>query len=314
MKNKDFVITAFYEFTPLDDLEKLQLNIKELLESLSIKGTVLIAQEGINGTIAGSGNSMQKFQAFLKQKNLFNDSNYKISYSSAEPFPRLKIKIKNEIVSIGNNLADPLSEVGNYVEPRKWNELIKREEVLVIDTRNTYECAIGTFKEAVQPETTNFREFPDWVEKLEQSNLDKNTEIAMFCTGGIRCEKASSLMKRKGFKNVSHLKGGILKYMEAVPEQDSLWEGECFVFDDRVSVNHKLQVGSYEMCHGCRMPITDSDKLSDKYLRGISCPNCYNHKTPEQKQRYADRQKQIDLAKEREKKHIRSIPSSARKG
>ena len=305
MKNKEFKIAAFYQFTPMTNLEELQSSLRKLLESLSVKGTILLATEGINGTIAGSNESMDEFELFLQKKKLFNELNFKISFASIEPFPRLKIKIKDEIVSIGNKKADPLLQVGDYVEPEDWNKLINRKDVLVIDTRNTYENAIGSFENSIQPETTNFREFPDWVNNLDK-NIDKNTEIAMFCTGGIRCEKASSLMKQQGFKNVSHLRGGILNYIETVHEQESLWQGECFVFDDRVSVDHKLNVGSYDMCHGCRMPITEDDKQSIKFLRGISCPNCFDNKTADQKKRYAERQKQIDLAKLRNKKHIGS--------
>ena len=312
MKNLEFKIAAFYSFTPLVNLEELQSYFKKLLGSLSIKGTILLAKEGINGTVAGSNESIDKIKVSLKKKNLLNESNFKISFSSIEPFPRLKIKIKDEIVSIGNKLADPLIEVGDYVEPIEWNKLINKKDILVIDTRNTYECAIGSFKNSIQPQTTNFREFPDWIDKLDKE-IDKNTEIAMFCTGGIRCEKASSLMKRKGFKNVSHLKGGILKYIETVPEQESLWQGECFVFDDRVSVDHKLNVGSYEMCHGCRMPISDTDKQDAEYVRGVSCPNCFNKKTPKQKKRYADRQKQVDLSQLRNEKHIGTNSKSNKK-
>tara|TARA_B100001063_G_scaffold76423_1_gene70668 strand:+ start:237 stop:1175 length:939 start_codon:yes stop_codon:yes gene_type:complete len=305
MNDQEFKIAAFYQFTPMINLEELQSSLRKLLESLSVKGTILLATEGINGTIAGSNESMDEFELFLQKKKLFNELNFKISFASIEPFPRLKIKIKDEIVSIGNKKADPLLQVGDYVEPEDWNKLINRKDVLVIDTRNTYENAIGSFENSIQPETTNFREFPDWVNNLDK-NIDKNTEIAMFCTGGIRCEKASSLMKQQGFKNVSHLRGGILNYIETVHEQESLWQGECFVFDDRVSVDHKLNVGSYDMCHGCRMPITEDDKQSIKFLRGISCPNCFDNKTADQKKRYAERQKQIDLAKLRNKKHIGS--------
>ena len=186
-------------------------------------------------------------------------------------------------------------------------------DVLVLDTRNTYEVSIGTFKKSVQPETTNFREFPDWLESLESSGVDKNKKVAMFCTGGIRCEKASSLMKAKGFSNIYHLQGGILNYMDKVDEKNSLWQGECFVFDDRVALNHNLEVGSYDMCHGCRMPITEADKLEPEYERGVSCPNCFNEKTPDQKKRYADRQKQVDLAKLRNEKHIGAIFQSSKK-
>ena len=204
-------------------------------------------------------------------------------------------------------MADPGKIVGEYVQPNDWNNLISQDNVLILDVRNTYEVSIGTFKKSKQPETANFREFPDWLNNQESSGINKNNTVAMFCTGGIRCEKASSLMKAKGFENIYHLQGGILNYLETVDEQDSLWEGECFVFDDRVAVNQNLEVGSYDMCHGCRMPITDADKLEASYKRGVSCPNCFNEKTPDQKKRYAERQKQIDLAKLRNKKHIGSL-------
>ena len=213
-------------------------------------------------------------------------------------------------MSIGNELANPKEIVGEYVQPKDWNNLISQEDVLVLDTRNTYEHSIGTFKNSIQPETTNFREFPEWVEQLESSkNHNKDQKIAMFCTGGIRCEKASSLLKARGFHNVHHLKGGILSYMDQIDESESLWEGECFVFDDRVALNHKLEVGSFDMCHGCRMPITESDKLSEQFQKGISCPNCFDKKTPEQKRRYAERIKQIDLAKQRNENHLGIKPS-----
>ena len=306
MKNQEYKIAAFYQFTPMVNLKELQSNLRKLLESLSVKGTILLAKEGINGTVAGSNKSMDEFKLFLQKKKLLNESNFKISFASIEPFPRLKIKIKDEIVSIGNKKADPLAQVGDYVEPEDWNRLINRKDVLVIDTRNTYENAIGSFKNSIQPQTTNFREFPEWINTLDKK-VDKNTEIAMFCTGGIRCEKASSLMKAKGFKNIYHLHGGILNYLEKIDEEESMWQGECFVFDDRVALNHKLEVGSYDMCHGCRMPITELDKLEPEYVRGVSCPKCFNHKTPAQKKRYADRQKQVDLAKLRNEKHIGAI-------
>ena len=296
-----FKIAAFYAFADLSNIEELKKIFTEFLEKEGIKGTVLIAREGVNGTVAGKEASIDQFLDFLKSNNLYEQQNYKISFCADDPFPRLKVKLKDEIVSIGNELADPSKIVGEYVQPEDWNSLISQDDVLVLDTRNTYEFSIGTFKESIQPETTNFREFPDW---LESSDIDKNKKVAMFCTGGIRCEKASSLMKASGFKNIYHLQGGILNYMEKVDEDQSLWEGECFVFDDRVALNHKLDVGSYDMCHGCRMPITEEDKTSKKFSKGISCPNCFDQKTPEQRKRYAERQKQVDLAKKRNKKHI----------
>jgi len=314
MKNNFFKVAAFYKFTQLSNLPELQETFMQYLTKLKIKGTVLLAHEGINGTVAGTSESIDKFKDFLKIRDLLSSKDFKTSSCKDEPFPRLKVKLKNEIVSIGNELADPKKTVGTYVQPEDWNDLIAENDVLILDTRNTYEYSIGTFKDSIQPSTTNFREFPQWVEELENSQIDKNKKIAMFCTGGIRCEKASSLMKAKGFNNIFHLQGGILNYIEKIDEEHSMWEGECFVFDDRVALNQNLEVGSYDMCHGCRMPITQEDQVSPKYNRGISCPNCFDSKTPEQQKRYADRQKQIDLAKERGEKHIGSISSSAKKG
>ena len=310
MDTNFFKVAAFYVFADLSNLEELQKIFTKFLKKKDIKGTVLLAYEGVNGTVAGTEASIDQFKNFLKSNNLYEPQNFKISSCVDDPFPRLKVKLKNEIVSIGNELADPSKIVGEYVQPEDWNNLISQEDVLVLDTRNTYEFSIGTFKESIQPETTNFREFPEW---LESSDIDKNKKVAMFCTGGIRCEKASSLMKANGFKNIYHLQGGILNYMEKVDEEDSLWNGECFVFDDRVALNHKLQVGSYDMCHGCRMPISDADKLEEEYERGVSCLNCFYEKTPDQKKRYADRQKQVDLAKLRNQKHIGAIPQSSKK-
>ena len=304
MNENVFKVAAFYTFVDLLNLVELQKTFFHFLKKENIKGTVLLANEGVNGTVAATELGIERFKSFLKLHNLYEPKNYKTSTCSEEPFPRLKVKLKDEIVSMGNELADPTKIVGEYVQPEDWNGLISQDDVLVLDTRNTYEFSIGTFAKSIQPETTNFREFPDWLEGLESSDIDKNKKVAMFCTGGIRCEKASSLMKAKGFKNIYHLQGGILNYMEKVPEEDSLWQGECFVFDDRVALNHNLEVGSYDMCHGCRMPITDADKHEVEYVRGVSCPNCFNKKTPEQKKRYADRQKQVDLAKLRNEKHI----------
>ena len=304
MSISTFKVASFYSFLNLSNLTRLQETFTEFLQKKDIKGTVLLASEGINGTVAGQESSIDAFENFLKSKNLYEAKNFKTSKCDNDPFSRLKIKIKDEIVAIGNQLADPKKIVGKYIPPEDWNNLISDEEVTVLDTRNTYEYSIGSFKNSVQPETTNFREFPAWLERLEASGIDKNKKVAMFCTGGIRCEKASSLMMSKGFKNIYHLQGGILNYLEKINEEDSLWNGECFVFDDRVAINHKLQVGSYDMCHGCRMPINDFDKDSECYERGVSCPNCFNKKTPDQKKRYADRQKQIDLAKLRNENHL----------
>ena len=313
MNKNFFKVAAFYAFTELLNLEDLQRTFTHFLKKEDIKGTVLLAHEGINGTVAGTEDGIDRFKNFLRLNNLYQSQNFKTSTCAEDPFPRLKIKLKDEIVSIGNELVDPAKIVGEYVQPEDWNSLISQEDVLVLDTRNTYEFSIGTFKKSIQPETTNFREFPDWLEGIESKGLDKSKKVAMFCTGGIRCEKASSLMKAKGFKNIYHLQGGILNYLEKIDEENTLWNGECFVFDDRVALNHNLEVGSYDMCHGCRMPITDKDKLEEEYVTGVSCPNCFNTKTPDQKKRYADRQKQIDLAKLRNEKHIGAVLQSSKK-
>ena len=305
MGDQVFSIAAFYKFTKISLLCELQTEFYEFLESLSIKGTVLLAEEGINGTVSGSPKSIAKFKNFLFEKDLLSVSDFKVSSADFMPFPRLKVKLKKEIVTIGNCEINPGKKVGEYVDPLDWNQLITDEDVLVLDTRNTYEVSIGSFEGAIQPETTNFREFPEWAE-TEGSKLPKDKKIAMFCTGGIRCEKASSLLKDKGFEKVFHLKGGILNYLEKVKPEESLWNGECFVFDDRVALNHKLEPGSYDLCHGCRMPITEDDKLSANFIRGVSCAYCFDDKTEEQKRRYADRQMQIDLAKSRNQKHIGS--------
>ena len=305
MGDQVFSIAAFYKFTKISLLSELQTEFYEFLESLSIKGTVLLAEEGINGTVSGSSKSIDKFKNFLFEKDLLSESDFKVSSADFMPFPRLKVKLKREIVTIGNCEINPREKVGEYVDPLDWNQLITDEDVLVLDTRNTYEVSIGSFEGAIQPETTNFREFPEWAE-TEGSKLPKDKKIAMFCTGGIRCEKASSFLKDKGFEKVYHLKGGILNYLEKVKPEESLWNGECFVFDDRVALNHKLEPGSYDLCHGCRMPITEDDKLSPNFIRGVSCAHCFDNKTQEQKRRYADRQMQIDLAKSRNQKHIGS--------
>ena len=299
-------IVALYKFVHIEKPFHIKKILRSRLNDLNIYGTILIGEEGINGTIS-SDDSSQLSQAicFIESIKGFKDLDLKFSQSTKKPFIRLKVKLKKEIVTIGDTKIKPNELAGEYVDPQDWNKLIEDEETIIIDTRNNYEYSIGTFKNSINPKTKKFREFPEWLEKQNYNNHDKkNKKIAMFCTGGIRCEKASSLMKNKGFKNVFHLKGGILKYFECIPETQSRWEGECFVFDDRVSLKHDLSIGTYDMCHGCRMPITDKDKQSNKYIRGVTCPNCYNKKTQKQKSRYTSRQKQIDLAKKNNLKHI----------
>ena len=299
-------IISFYKFVPILDLEKLKYIIESICEKLQTKGTILIAPEGINGTIEGSQNSINMFIKEIKLDQRFFDLDPKQSYNTKEAFHRMKVRIKKEIVTIGNTDIDPNKEIGKYIDPMEWNKLIKDPNTIIIDTRNEYEVSIGTFQGAINPKTKSFRDIPKWVENNLKSNNNKykDKKIAMFCTGGIRCEKATSYLVNQGFKDVSHLNGGILKYLEKVPKEDSLWEGECFVFDQRVSVADELKPGSYLMCHGCRMPLKKEDTLLKNYIHGISCKHCHNTKSPESKKRYADRQKQIDLAVKRGEKHI----------
>ncbi len=301
-----FQISALYKFSKIDSPSILQKKLKNVLEKLSIKGTILVSKEGINGTISSKKTrNLKNAIKYIKSIKGFDDIDIKYSYSKIDPFIRLKVKLKNEIVTIGDNTINPNETAGDYIFASDWNSLIKKEDVMVIDARNKYECAIGTFKGAINPKTEKFRQFPKWLKEQKFSDKDKeNKKIAMFCTGGIRCEKASSLMKKEGFKNIYQLKGGILKYLESVPKKESMWQGECFVFDDRVSVQHDLSEGTYDMCHGCRMPITEKDKTSKKYIKGVSCSNCFDKTSEEQKSRYMSRQRQVDLAKKRNQRHI----------
>ena len=301
-----FKVAALYKFFEIDNPLELQISLKKILKNYSIFGTILVGSEGINGTIAAKDKkNLSKALSYLKKLKGFKDLDIKFSDSQKNPFIRLKVKLKEEIVTIGDKSIDPSKSAGEYVNPEDWNSLLEEENILLIDTRNDYEYSIGTFKDSINPKTQKFRDFPKWLKNQDYTTEDKNSKkVAMFCTGGIRCEKASSLMKNEGFKRVYHLKGGILKYFESVSKEKSLWNGECFVFDDRVSVKHDLSVGDYDMCHGCRMPITETDKASQKYIRGVSCPNCYDQTTEEQKSRYSSRQKQVELAKQRNQKHI----------
>ena len=301
-----FKVAALYKFSQIDNPLEVQIYLKKILKNLSIYGTILVGNEGINGTIASRDKkNLNKALMYLKNLKGFKDLDIKFSNSKKKPFIRLKIKLKQEIVTIGDKSIDPTKNVGEYVNPEDWNSLLEEENILLIDNRNDYEYSIGSFKDSINPKTQKFRDFPEWLKGQNFTQEDKNSKkVAMFCTGGIRCEKASSLMKNEGFKKVYHLKGGILKYFESVSKENSLWDGECFVFDDRVSVKHDLSVGDYDMCHGCRMPITETDKISQKYIQGVSCPNCFDQTTEEQKSRYMSRQKQIDLAKQRNQKHI----------
>ncbi|HWV13996.1 MAG TPA: rhodanese-related sulfurtransferase [Cellvibrio sp.] len=300
------VVAALYKFVSLPDYQDIAPRLKDHCDSIGLKGTLLLAEEGINGTVAGTREAIDSLLDYLHQDSRFADLVHKESLDEDMPFYRMKVKLKKEIVTMGVTGIDPLKIVGTYVKPKDWNALISDPEVTVIDTRNAYEYSIGTFAGAIDPQTETFREFPDYVAK----NLDpaKHKKVAMFCTGGIRCEKSTAYMKEQGFAEVYHLEGGILKYLEEVPAEESLWHGECFVFDNRVAVNHSLQKGIYDQCHGCRHPITEEDKLSEQYMLGVSCPRCFDALSLDQKTRFAERQKQIQLAKLRNEVHIGATP------
>ena len=298
-------IITLYKFHKIHDPLKLQAALKKELKNLDILGTIIVGNEGINGTVSGTSINLDRAIERLKLHSKILDLDLKESFSKKSPFLRLKIKIKDEIVTMGKKNINPSTQSGEYINHKRWNALIEDKNTLLIDTRNSYEYAIGTFKNSINPKTANFKEFPEWVNKQQFSETDKKQKkVAMFCTGGIRCEKASAFMKNEGFEKVYHLKGGILKYLEETETQNSLWQGECFVFDDRVSVKHDLSEGSYDLCHGCRMPITEQDKLSSHYVKGVSCSNCVNEKTSSQIKRYKTRQKQINLAKAKNKNHL----------
>ena len=303
-EKNEILVAALYKFVEISDLLSLQDNLYNICEENNIMGTILIADEGINGTISGKHNEIKETISLLTSDDRFSNIEIKYSSTDKQPFHRMKVRLKKEIVTIGLPEINPNKKVGKYVKPEDWNKLISDPNVVVIDTRNKYETKIGSFQNALDPETSSFREFPDWVKKFKNSEDNKNKKIAMFCTGGIRCEKASSLMKEEGFEDVYHLQGGILKYLETVDRENSLWNGECFVFDQRVCLTDELEVGSYKMCFACRMPITEEEMQNEKYIEGISCIYCYDKTTKEKKERFGSRQKQILLAKERGEKHL----------
>jgi len=300
-----YSVAALYKFSSIDCPEELQNSIRVELKKLSIYGTILVGSEGINGTISGEAINIVNAVNFLKTIKGFSELDIKYSESDENPFVRLKIKLKKEIVTIGDDSVDPNKTVGNYVEPENWNELISDQDVILIDTRNDYECSIGTFKNAINPNTVKFREFPQWIKDQNFTKEEKKEKkIAMFCTGGIRCEKASSFMIQDGFKNVSHLKGGILNYFERVNSEESLWDGECFVFDHRVSVIHGLLDGKAKLCFSCRWPLDDDDYESPEFEEGVSCPRCARSISPERREGLRERQRQIALAQKRNTQHI----------
>lgn len=307
-----WLVAALYQFVSLPDFEDIKPQLENVCKQNSVLGTLLLAQEGINGTVCGPRAGIVAMLEFLWADPRFAELEPKYSESNEPAFTRMKVKLKREIVTMGCDGINPNNLVGRYVDPKDWNGLISDPDTLVVDTRNSYEYAVGTFENAVDPNTTTFREFPEWVEKnLKNKPEDSRPKkVAMFCTGGIRCEKATSYLLEQGFDEVYHLKGGILKYLEEVPAEESLWQGQCFVFDQRVTVGQGLEQGDYDLCHACRMPITPEEKQSDQFQQGVSCPHCFGSITQDQRERFAERQKQIELAKTRNEQHIgRTMPS-----
>jgi len=297
-----FTVAALYHFTRFDDPDALRAPLRELCEEKDVRGSLLIAAEGINGTIAGPRAGIDAVLAHIRALPGCADLEWKESTAAEAPFARMKVRLKKEIVTMGVPGVDPKAKVGHYVRPQDWNALISAPDVAVIDTRNDYEIAIGTFEGAVDPETTTFREFPAWW----QENKDRfhNKRIAMFCTGGIRCEKSTNYLIEQGVEEVYHLKGGILQYLEDVPEEDSLWHGECFVFDERVSVGHGLKEGPHLLCRACRRPLLPEDTTRPEYEKGVSCHQCLSEHSDADRARFRERQKQIELAKARGEHHL----------
>lgn len=303
--SRDIAVLSFYKFVDLDDLLGIKNSLLSLCGENGINGTFILASEGINATVAGPREGIDGLIAHLESDTRLSGARYKLSYNKKSPFHRLKVKFKKELVPMGVSGIKPQRLSGQRIPPEQWNELISRSDVLLIDTRNDYENRVGTFRGAVNPETEHFREFPEYVRK----NLDpaEHKEVAMFCTGGIRCEKATSYLLERGFQRVYQLEGGVLSYLERVPREQSLWEGECFVFDDRTSVGHDLSRGIWSTCRNCRAPVSPEDRESEEFREGISCPRCHAKLTPERISSLEERQKQMRLARERNRKHLGAV-------
>jgi len=302
------VVTALYRFVRLEDFEQIQKPLLQVMTAHEIKGTILLAREGINGTVAGSRAAINALYDWFNKDERLAGINYKESLDEAIPFYRTKVKLKKEIVTMGVETIDPNKIVGTYVKPSEWNDLIADPDVLLVDTRNDYEVNIGQFQGAVNPKTATFREFPKYVS--DNLNPRQHKKVAMYCTGGIRCEKSTAYLKEQGFEEVYHLEGGILKYLEEIPESESMWQGECFVFDNRVAVDHDLAKGRYDQCFACRYPVSEIDKASEHYVQGISCPHCFEKVSEHQRKRFEEREKQMELARERGLQHIGSEAKS----
>jgi UPF0176 protein len=293
---------AFYKFVELPDFKILREPLLSRCESLGIKGTILLAEEGINGTVCGESQAVHALLQHLRSDPRFADLEHKESGAAEMPFYRMKVRLKKEIVTLGVPGVNPARMAGTYVTPQDWNKLLDDPDVVFVDVRNDYEVALGTFKGALNPKTKSFSDFPRWVAQQEQ--LRSKPKVAMFCTGGIRCEKSTAFMRMAGFDQVYHLQGGILKYLETVPASENRWQGECFVFDERVAIGHGLQPGRYELCRSCREPIGEEEKTSPQYIAGVSCPKCYEQRSEEKKRSLAERHRQVQLAKQRNDSHL----------
>ncbi|HVY23462.1 MAG TPA: rhodanese-related sulfurtransferase [Steroidobacteraceae bacterium] len=307
-----FIVAALYKFVDLPDYAALKAPFLACCEQHGVKGTLLLAAEGINGTIAGTREGINAVLNFLHSDARLSDMEHKESRARSMPFYRMKVRLKKEIVTMGVDGINPSKMAGTYVKPEDWNTLISNPDVVVIDTRNDYEVEIGTFRNAINPNIKTFRDFPEWLR--EQKSLEKKPKVAMFCTGGIRCEKSTAYLRTQGFDEVYHLQGGILKYLEVVPEQQSLWQGECFVFDERVAVGHGLKLGEHDLCRSCRHPISEEDKQSPRYVEGVSCPRCFDQKSEARKSGLKERQKQMELAKKRNQLHVGAKLSTKNSG
>ncbi len=301
-------VAALYRFTPFDDPAALKDPLQQVCDANDIGGTLLLAREGINGTIAGTREGLEAVLDHVRALPGCAELEVKFSTAKEMPFNRMKVRLKREIVTMGQPDIDPTQSVGRYVAPEDWNDLISDPETLVIDTRNDYEVAIGTFKGALDPETQSFGEFPAWFRAHREQLLAGKKKVAMFCTGGIRCEKSTSFLRAEGIEDVFHLEGGILKYLETVPRDESLWEGDCFVFDERVAVSHGLELSDYQLCRACRRPVSPEDMANKAFEEGVSCPHCIDERTEEQRARYRERQRQARLAKARGEKHVGTLP------
>ena len=300
-----YIISTFYKFLVLENYKELKIKFDKSLSKTNIKGTILLANEGVNGTIAGSESDLKKFFLYIDKFSQFKDITPKFSSSNKNPFLRMKVRLKKEIVTIGIPEVSPSNLVGKYLNVEEWNEFLNESDSMIIDTRNDYEVSIGTFKNSINPKIKSFRDFPKWVQKnLIDKKVSKKSKIGMFCTGGIRCEKSTSYLKQLGFENVFHLDGGILKYLENVKYDENEWKGECFVFDYRVSLNDSLEKGKYDMCYACRMPLSKVNKKNKHYLKGQSCEYCYDQTTIKQKKRFNEREKQIKFSKVKNLNHL----------